>query len=64
VVVADSGQLRVPSLIGLPMREVIQEAGSAGFEAEIVGSGIAREQAPVAGAMVPAGTKIVVRCTR
>jgi cell division protein FtsI (penicillin-binding protein 3) len=64
VVIADSGQLRVPSLLGLSVRQVIEEAGSAGLEVEIVGSGTAREQAPAAGVMVAPGTKIVVRCAR
>ncbi len=54
VVIADAGQLRVPSLIGLPVREIIEQAGSAGLEVEITGDGIAREQAPAPGAMVPA----------
>ncbi len=54
----------MPSLIGLPIREIIEEAGSAGLEVKITGDGIAREQAPAPGTMVPAGTKIVVRCER
>jgi cell division protein FtsI (penicillin-binding protein 3) len=64
VVVANAAQLRVPSLLGLSVRQVIEEAGSAGFEVEIAGSGTAREQAPSPGAMVTPGTKIVVRCAR
>jgi len=64
VVIADAGQLRVPSLIGLPIREIIEQAGSSGLEVKITGDGIAREQAPAPGTMVPAGTKIVVRCER
>ncbi len=64
VVVADGGQLRVPSLLGLSVRQVIEEAGNAGLEVEISGSGTAREQAPAPGAMVAPGTKIVVRCAR
>ena len=64
VVVADAGQLRVPSLLGLSVRQVIEEAGSTGLEVEITGSGTAREQAPAPGAMVTPGTKIVVRCAR
>jgi cell division protein FtsI (penicillin-binding protein 3) len=64
VVVADAAQLRVPSLLGLSVRQVIEEAGSAGLEVEIDGSGTARQQAPAAGAMVAPGTKIVVRCAR
>ncbi len=64
VIVNEGGQLRVPSLLGLSVRQVIEEAGQAGLEVEIIGSGTAREQAPAPGAMVPAGTKIVVRCQR
>lgn len=64
IVIADAERLRVPSLIGLPMREIIEQAGSAGLEVEIAGNGIAREQAPAPGTMVFPGTKIVVRCER
>jgi cell division protein FtsI (penicillin-binding protein 3) len=60
----DDKKLRVPSLIGLPLRDVIEQAGAAGLEVEISGNGIAREQAPAAGTLVAPGTKIVVRCTR
>jgi cell division protein FtsI (penicillin-binding protein 3) len=64
VVIAEAAQLRVPSLIGLPMREIIEHAGSAGLQVEIAGNGIAREQVPAPGTMVSPGTKIVVRCER
>jgi len=64
VIAADAGELRVPSLIGLSVRQVIEQAGSAGLEVEIAGNGTVRQQAPSAGAMVPPGTKIVVRCDR
>ena len=64
VVVANAGDLRVPSLIGLTIREIIEQAGSAGLQVEITGDGIAREQAPAPGTSVPPGTKIVVRCAR
>jgi cell division protein FtsI (penicillin-binding protein 3) len=64
VVISDAAQLRVPSLIGLPIRKVIEQAGAAGLEVEITGNGTAREQAPAAGTMVAPGTKIVVRCVR
>ena len=62
VVIADAGKLRVPSLVGLPIREIIEQAGTAGLQVEIMGDGIAREQAPAPGAMVPPGARIVVRC--
>ncbi len=63
VVVANK-LMAVPALTGLTVREVIEQAAAAGFDVEIAGNGVAREQVPAAGAMVPAGTKIVVRCTR
>jgi cell division protein FtsI (penicillin-binding protein 3) len=43
------------------LREVVVAASGAGLGLQVVGSGIAREQAPAAGTMVPAGTEIVVR---
>jgi cell division protein FtsI (penicillin-binding protein 3) len=64
IIVAGEKNLRVPSLIGLPMRNVIVQAAAAGLEVQITGSGTVREQAPAAGAMVAPGTKIVVRCGR
>jgi cell division protein FtsI (penicillin-binding protein 3) len=56
--------LRVPSLLGLPVRKVIEQASAAGLDVEITGSGMVREQAPAPGTMVAPGTKIVVRCGR
>ena len=64
VTVKNSAMLKVPSLIGLPVRKIIEQAAAAGLEVEITGSGSAREQAPAAGTMVAAGTRIVVRCGR
>jgi cell division protein FtsI (penicillin-binding protein 3) len=48
----------------MPVRQVIEQAAAGGFDVEIAGNGLARAQVPAAGTMVPAGTKIVVRCTR
>ena len=64
VIVANAKTLRVPSLIGLPVRKVIEQAAAAGLEVEIIGSGTVHEQAPAPGTMVAPGTKIVVRCGR
>ncbi len=64
VLVSDARKLKVPSLVGLPMRKVIEQAAAAGLEVQIAGSGTVREQAPAAGSMVAAGTQIVVRCAR
>jgi cell division protein FtsI (penicillin-binding protein 3) len=64
VMVIDPRTLRVPSLIGLPVRKVIEQAAAVGLEVHVTGSGTAREQAPAAGTMVASGTQIVVRCGR
>jgi cell division protein FtsI (penicillin-binding protein 3) len=64
VIVSSGNALRVPSLINLPVRKVIEQAAAAGLEVEITGNGTVREQAPAPGTMVPPGTKIVVRCGR
>ena len=64
VTIADGKALRVPSLIGLPVRKVIEQAAAAGLEVEINGSGTVREQAPAPGTMVAPGTRIIVRCGR
>jgi cell division protein FtsI (penicillin-binding protein 3) len=64
VTVSDAKKLRVPSLVGLPVRQVIVQAAAAGLGVQISGSGTVREQAPVAGTLVAAGTQIAVRCGR
>jgi cell division protein FtsI (penicillin-binding protein 3) len=64
VTIADGKALCVPSLIGLPVRKVIEQAAAAGLEVEINGSGTVREQAPAPGTMVAPGTRIIVRCGR
>ena len=64
VVVNAGKRVAVPSLVGQPVRSVIEQAGSAGLGVQVLGTGIAREQAPAAGTMVPVGTEIVVRFTR
>ncbi|WP_331458454.1 penicillin-binding protein [Terracidiphilus gabretensis] len=64
VIIPTANTLKVPSLIGLPMRQVIVAVGDAGLEVQVIGSGTVREQAPAAGTMVPPGTRIVVHCAR
>jgi cell division protein FtsI (penicillin-binding protein 3) len=64
VTVNEAKRLQVPSLIGLSIRKVIEQAAAAGLEVQITGNGTVREQAPAAGTMVPPGTQIVVRCGR
>jgi cell division protein FtsI (penicillin-binding protein 3) len=64
VIVASAQRVAVPSFTGEPVRRVIEQAGGAGLAVQVLGSGIARGQAPAAGTMVPAGTEVVVRFGR
>jgi len=64
VTVVEAKRLQVPSLLGLPVRKVIEQASAAGLAVQITGNGTVREQAPAAGTMVLPGTQIVVRCGR
>jgi cell division protein FtsI (penicillin-binding protein 3) len=54
----------VPSFEGVALRSVVERADSVGLRVQAVGSGLAREQVPAAGTMVPAGTEVVVRFAR
>ena len=64
VTISDAKMLKVPALVGLPVRKVVEQASAAGLGVQISGSGTVREQAPAAGTMVATGTQIVVRCAR
>ncbi len=64
-VVVDAGRrVAVPAFSGAALRTVIEQASEAGLRVQPVGSGLAREQVPAAGTMVPSGTEIVVRFSR
>lgn len=64
-VVIDAGKrVPVPEFRGAALRSVVEHAGSLGLRVETLGSGLAREQAPLAGTMVPPGTEVVVRFSR
>lgn len=64
VVMSSEKQVKVPSLVGLSMRKVIESAANAGLPVDVRGSGTVREQAPVAGTLVRPGTRIVVLGSR
>jgi cell division protein FtsI (penicillin-binding protein 3) len=64
IVVNAALRVPVPSFEGSGLRGVIEKADSVGLRVQAVGSGLAREQVPAAGTMVPAGTEVVVRFTR
>jgi cell division protein FtsI (penicillin-binding protein 3) len=64
VVIDPAKRVAVPVFVGDGLRAVVQHANAAGLTVQPVGSGLAREQVPAAGTMVPVGTEIVVRFTR
>lgn len=64
-VVVDAGKrVAVPQFIGKDLRSVVIDAERAGLHVQTLGSGVAQEQAPAAGTMVPLGTAVVVRFSR
>jgi cell division protein FtsI (penicillin-binding protein 3) len=64
VVVDATRRVAVPSFEGASLRSVVEKADSLGLRVQPVGSGLAKDQAPAPGTMVPAGTEIVVRFAR
>jgi cell division protein FtsI (penicillin-binding protein 3) len=64
-VVVDPGKrVAVPEFHGADLRAVVEHAGNLGLRVQTLGSGLAQDQAPAAGTMVPVGTEIVVRFVR
>jgi cell division protein FtsI (penicillin-binding protein 3) len=64
-VVVNAGlRVPVPSFEGAALRSVVERADAVGLRVQAVGSGLAREQVPAAGTIVPSGTEVVVRFTR
>jgi cell division protein FtsI (penicillin-binding protein 3) len=64
-VMVDAGQrVAVPSFAGAALRAAVETAEELGLRVAPVGSGVAREQMPAAGTMVPVGTQVVVRFER
>ena len=61
VVVDVDGGVTVPSFLGKPLRSAVESAQQSGFEINVVGSGVAREQWPPPGSRLPAGQHITVR---
>jgi len=60
----EEGGIEVPSFLGKNLRVAIEAAQDAGLDLDAVGSGTAREQSPLPGAHVPAGSRITVRFGR
>jgi cell division protein FtsI (penicillin-binding protein 3) len=60
----EQGGIVVPSFAGKSVRTAIEVAQESGLDLEAVGSGVAREQSPIAGTHVAAGSRVVVRFRR
>ncbi len=60
----EQGGIIVPSFLGKTVRGAVEAAQDAGLELDAVGSGVARQQSPVAGTHVPAGTRVTVQFGR
>jgi cell division protein FtsI (penicillin-binding protein 3) len=63
-IVNASDRVSVPSFAGGGLRRVVERADAVGLRVRAVGDGLARDQVPVAGTMVPLGTEVVVKFTR
>jgi cell division protein FtsI (penicillin-binding protein 3) len=60
----EQGGIEVPSFVGKTVRGAVEAAQDAGLELEAVGSGVARQQSPLAGTHVAAGTHVTVQFGR
>jgi len=60
----EQGGIVVPSFVGKTVRGAVEAAQDAGLELEAVGSGVARQQSPAAGAHVANGTHVTVQFGR
>lgn len=60
----EEGGIEVPSFLGKNLRGALEAAQDAGLDLDAVGSGLAREQSPQAGARVAAGARVLVRFGR
>jgi cell division protein FtsI (penicillin-binding protein 3) len=63
-VVLDVDTKTVPSFLGKPVREVIEESQRDGLEVDVFGSGIARQQTPPPGSRIAAGGHVNVQFAR
>ena len=60
----EQGGIEVPSFVGKTFRSAVEAAQDAGLELDAVGSGVARQQTPLAGTHVPAGSRVTVQFGR
>jgi len=60
----EEGGIEVPSFLGKNLRVALEAAQDVGLDLDAIGSGTAREQSPLPGARVAAGSRITVRFGR
>jgi cell division protein FtsI (penicillin-binding protein 3) len=60
----EQGGIEVPSFVGKTVRGAVEAAQDLGLELEAVGSGVARQQTPLAGTHVAAGARVTVQFGR
>src|SRR5450755_4640197 len=60
----EQGGIEVPSFVGKTVRGAVEAAQDLGLELEAAGSGVARQQTPVAGTHVAAGARVTVQFGR
>jgi cell division protein FtsI (penicillin-binding protein 3) len=60
----EQGGIEVPSFVGRTVRGAVEAAQDAGLELDAVGSGVARQQNPLAGTHVAAGARVTVQFGR
>jgi cell division protein FtsI (penicillin-binding protein 3) len=58
------GGIEVPSFLGKTVRGALEAAEDTGLELDAVGSGVARQQSPLAGTHVAAGARVTVQFGR
>jgi cell division protein FtsI (penicillin-binding protein 3) len=57
----EQGGIVVPSFVGKTVRGAVEAAQDAGLQLDAIGSGLARQQSPVAGTHVAAGVRVTVQ---
>jgi cell division protein FtsI (penicillin-binding protein 3) len=57
----EQGGIEVPSFVGKTVRGAVEAAQDIGLQLDAVGSGVARQQSPVAGTHVAAGARVTVQ---
>jgi cell division protein FtsI (penicillin-binding protein 3) len=60
----EQGGIEVPSFVGKTVRGAVETAQDLGLQLEAVGSGVARQQTPIAGTHVPSGARVTVQFGR